>query len=122
MILNPWSAEDLDQREEIAYGLVQRGLRATTDAALTELESIPTEEGLTAAEAAAVLAWGLFVQGELDPFLADTFTQGAELVADGLSGILDVPPVGSESAEIYLSSVANRLTGVGANLWKDIQA
>lgn len=112
MILQPWSSEDLDQREAIAYTLVLRGLREASAAAYhaSALGDDPYPS--------AVNAWSAFVQNDFLPFLADTFTQGAENVSDAL-GTTPTDPV---AVTAYLSSVAGRLAGVGENMWLDIRA
>jgi len=137
--LRPWSLEALIQREKTFDGLIEKAVKMTlrplamnVDGLLTA--AVEAEMSLSSSLAATMIGptvsmdsagalsvtWDRFVDGELLPFLADTFMHGVVQAHVGLPA--DTPIVADFIAQDYLLTAANNLKNIGDLVWMAIQA
>jgi hypothetical protein len=136
--LRPWSLDALLERERTFDGLISkavkmalRPLAMNVDGLLTaaveaelSLSDLPSSMlgptvSMDSAGALSV-SWDKFVDGELLPFLADTFMDGAAQAHVGLPA--DTPIVADFIAQDYLATAANNLRNIGDLVWMNIRS
>lgn len=136
--LRPWSLEALVQREKTFDGLIEKAVKMTlrplamnvdglltaaveAELSLSSLASTMIGPTVSMDSAGALsVTWDRFVDGELLPFLADTFMHGAAQAHIGLP--VDTPIVADFIAQDYILTAANNLKNIGDLVWMAIQA
>lgn len=137
--LRPWSLEALISREKIFDGLIDKAVKMTlrplamnvdglltaaVEAELSLSNSLVTSMlgptvSMDSAGAIAV-TWDKFVDGELLPFLADTFMEGAAKTYEGVPA--GTPVVADFIAQDYLATASNNLRNIGDLVWMNIRS
>jgi len=136
--LRPWSLEALLQRERTFDGLISKAVKMAlrplamnvdglltaaveAELSLSDLSSSMLGPTVSMDSAGALsVTWDKFVDGELLPFLADTFMDGAAQAHVGLPA--DTPIVADFIAQDYLATAANNLRNIGDLVWMNIRS
>lgn len=85
--------------------------------------SVAPPFSVTMLEGAVMATWNTFAETELVPFLVDTFLDSAGAVAKGAGKVVGetIDVLSSDFAVQALSLAQNRMKGIGAQLWSQIQ-
>ena len=136
--LRPWSLEALVKREKTFDGLIDKAVRMTLRPLAMNVEGLLTaavEAELSLSDLASSMlgptvsmdsagalsvTWERFVDGELLPFLADTFMDGAAQAYAGVPA--GTPVVADFIAQDYLETAANNLRNIGDLVWMSIRS
>lgn len=117
-----WSDEELERRADGLAAVIRRAWRAVARAVSTALGS---KSVVTLADAAAVAkAWDEQVEGPVLAYVAETYRDAARSVlavaVDGAGGE-ELPLVGDDLVNHYITTARNRLRGVGDDVWSDVR-
>jgi hypothetical protein len=136
--LRPWSLDALLERERTFDGLISKAVKMAlrplamnvgglltaaveAELSLSDLPSSMLGPTVSMDSAGALsVSWDKFVDGELLPFLADTFMDGAAKAHAALPA--DTPVVVDFIAQDYLATAANNLRNIGDLVWMSIRS
>lgn len=122
----------IDKREDVLAALISKEVRGIVRKVNAELRAQPltaaatpeaTPVPLTAVEATTLESWQIFVETTAFPFVVDSMTESAGLIAQQMSSAtgMVIEPITNEFATEYLQSALKRMVNVGQGLWEDIR-
>ncbi len=130
MRIHGMSAREIDERIAFAEDLVASGMRATARAVTEEMQAdllVMTAAGLPGSRVWQALqgvfsAWRTFVDGQIMPYLRQTFTDAAEAVVDQVLAQWpdwEAPHRGGDLAYEALAGAENHMVGLSTELWEN---